>query len=129
MRNTLKINEIQEFCGRENIFFTPDADHVDDPNKMLYRKDHPFIYWLLTDRRNKNTQMKKKIIDDVTYYSILKDDIEKRKIILKKTIFEKIKYTNFIDCYIECDLKDLDKNCKKMVIVLLEINYCKINDF
>ena len=118
-------NEIRMFCGQEDVFFKEDA--TDTPLILLYKENHPFIYWLKSTGNDKAININKDKHDGILYYAISLDDVTQIQTTLKNDIFDKIVYTRFEECHIDCNLKDLNPKCDKMIVLLLQINYCIIN--
>ena len=122
----IKVNDIRYFAGQEELFFKPDVVDVDEGSEFLYVPDRPIVVWLKSTGKGKIVDMKKDILDGVTYYKVVSDKIENLQLNMSAEIFKKIRYTRFENCKITTDAKGLDKDSGKGIILLMQINYVLI---
>ena len=121
----IRIDEVKMFAGQKETFYKQD---LDDDGMKLFKNDHPLVHWIKSTKTDNMFKMKKHPIEDELYHEIEESVLDKIKVYLNTTYFDKIKYTRLEDCKVECDLKNIKKRDGSTITVLLEMNYIIVND-
>lgn len=126
----LPYQDILLYADTEDVLLVPTQERLlvaneepdDQEYNLYYAENHPLVSCLATDK-DKLKAFKVQVDDGVKWFTLNSLGKEVLESSFTNSVFKNIHYTRFDNCKIETNLSNLDKDDKRGISVLLQLNY------